>query len=157
MASAFVSGYSLRLGRKDERYLLLRFMQRTYAELYPGYDYQHLQDVIDQYWSEQTPFWWVTSPTNHQQFVAGLWLGTAIDQLSGEAYTHLFMLFVDPNYRRQGLGTALLQVAEDWAAQQGDDQIGLQVFTIAQPALALYEKLGYRPRALLLMKEIDQQ
>lgn len=157
MDNAFVSGFSLRLGTKGERYLLLRFMQRTYAELYPDNDYQHLQDVIDQYWSANTPYWWVTPQTNLQQFVASLWLGTAVDQVSGDAYTHIFMLFVDPDYRRQGLGTALLQVAEHWAHQQGDRQIGLQVFSKAQPALSLYEKLGYRPRALLLIKEVERE
>lgn len=132
-------------------------MQRTYEELYPGYDYRHLQGVIEQYWSAQTPFWLVSSQTDTQHFVGCLWLGTAIDQITGAAYTHLFILYVEPNYRKQGLGTALLQVAEEWASQRGDQQIGLQVFTNAQPALSLYEKLGYQPKALLLVKPVKTQ
>lgn len=155
MDPAFVSGFGLRSGTTTERHLLLRFMQRTYSELYPNNDYHHLREVIDQYWSEQTPYWLAAPLTDSEQPIACLWLGTAVDQVTGDAYTHIFVLFVDPKYRQQGLGTALLQVAEHWANQQGDLQIGLQVFSHAQPALSLYEKLGYKPRALLLMKAID--
>lgn len=157
MNPAFISGFSIQLGTTADRYLLLRFMQRTYAELYPQNDYYHLQTVIDQYWSAQTPYWLVTSLKNPEQTVACLWLGTAVDQVTGDAYTHIFMLFVYPEYRRQGLGTALLQVAENWADRQGDQQIGLQVFSHAQPALSLYEKLGYQPRALLLVKALNSE
>lgn len=132
-------------------------MQRTYEELYPGYDYQHLQAVIDQYWSTNTPYWLVTPKNEPHCFVACLWLGTAVDQVIGDPYTHIFILFVDPAYRQQGIGTALLQKAEAWAAQHGDQQIGLQVFTNAHPALSLYEKLGYQPKAVLLVKPIQTQ
>lgn len=148
----FIPGFSTRLGTTSEQYLLLRFMQRTYTELYPGNDYHHLQGIIDQYWSPQTPYWLVASLQNPQEFIACLWLGTAVDQTTGDTYTHIFILVVAPEYRRQGLGTALLQMAESWTHQQGHHQIGLQVFTNAQPALSLYQKLGYQPRSLLLMK-----
>jgi ribosomal protein S18 acetylase RimI-like enzyme len=129
-------------------------MQRTYTELYPGNDYHHLQDVIDQYWSPKTPYWLVVSLKKPQESAACLWLGTAVDQTTGDTYTHIFTLFVAPEYRQRGVGTALLQIAESWAQQQGHHQMGLQVFTNAQPALSLYKKLGYQPRALLLMKDI---
>ncbi|BDM81029.1 GNAT family N-acetyltransferase [Acaryochloris marina] len=157
MARNLVSGFNARLGTKVEQYLLLQFMQRTYEELYPGHDYQHLQAVIDQYWSADTPYWLVTPEHNAHEFLACLWLGTAVDQVTGDAYTHIFILYVDPEYRQQGLGTALLQKAEDWAAQQGDQQVGLQVFTNAHPALSLYEKQGYQPKAHLLVKPIQTQ
>ncbi len=157
MGKSFVPGFSSRIGAKGEQYLLLQFMQRTYQELYPGNDYQHLRAVIDQYWSTDTPFWLVAPDHNAHQFVACLWLGTAVDQITGDAYTHIFILYVDPRYRQQGLGTALLQRAEEWASQQGDQQIGLQVFTNAHPALSLYETLGYQPKAVLLVKSIQTQ
>jgi len=152
--TSLVPGFKARLGTKGEQYLLLQFMQWTYAELYPGHDYHHLQAVIDQYWSTDTPYWFITPEYEVDQLVACLWLGTAVDQVTGDAYTHIFILYVDPAYRQQGLGTALLQMAENWASQQGDQQIGLQVFTNAYPALSLYEKLGYQSKALLLVKEI---
>lgn len=157
MDKNFVPEFNARLGTRGEQYLLLQFMQRTYKELHPGHDYQHLRAVIDQYWSTDTPYWLVTPENEAHRFVACLWLGTAVDQVTGDAYTHIFILFVDPAHRQQGLGTALLQRAEAWAAQQGDQQIGLQVFTNAHPALSLYEKLGYQPKAVLLVKPIQTQ
>lgn len=157
MDNSLVPGFKVRLGTKAEQYLLLQFMQRTYKELYPSHNYQHLRAVIDQYWSANTPYWLVTPKEGSQLVVACLWLGTAVDQVTGDAYTHIFILYVDPEYRKQGLGTALLQMAEDWAGQRGDQQIGLQVFTNAYPALSLYGKLGYQSKALLLVKEIENQ
>lgn len=154
MNNVFLPGYQLRLGTHSEQHVLLQFMQMTYEELYPGNDYQHLQTVIDQYWSTQTPFWLVSPLTDIQDNVGCLWLGTAIDQITGEAYTHLFLLYVCPDSRRQGMGTALLGIAEEWAMQQGDRQMGLQVFSNAQAAISLYEKFGYRPRAQFLTKSI---
>ena len=50
-----------------------------------------------------------------------------------------------------------MQIAQDWAHQRGDQQMGLQVFTKAQPALSLYKKLGYKPRALLLLKQVSSE
>ncbi|WP_299486031.1 GNAT family N-acetyltransferase [Acaryochloris sp. IP29b_bin.137] len=156
MSEVLLPGFGFRLGAGSERYILLQFMQYTFEELYPGNNYHHLQEIIDQYWSDQTPFWLVSPQSDNQHFVGCLWLGTAIDQVTGEAYTHLFVVYVTPKYRRQGLGTALLRRAEQWAVQQGNPQIGLQVFAHAQAARSLYEKLGYAPRALLLMKSVKQ-
>lgn len=144
------------MGRESERHQLLQFMQQTYEELYPGNTYPHLQDVIHQYWSANTPYWLVSSQENTQESVACLWLGTAVDQVTGDAYTHIFMLFVVPSFRRQGIGTALMHTAENWANQRGDQQLGLQVFTHAQPALSLYDRLDFQPRAILLMKDIGK-
>lgn len=158
VSSVFLPGFEVCLGTEAEQYLLLRFMQHTYTELHPGHNYQHLQGLIDHYWSPSTPFWLVFPHTDSRagvhQCAGCLWLGTAIDQITGQAYTHLFILYVHPDYRRQGLGTALLQLAEQWAAQKGDQQIGLQVYTNAPAALALYQKRGYETTALSLTKTI---
>ena len=57
-----------------------------------------------------------------------------------------------PDHRKQGMGSALVQNAEQWAAQRGDRKISLQVFMNNQPALNLYQKLGYQPQSLLMQK-----
>ena len=52
-------------------------------------------------------------------------------------------LEIDENYRRQGLATMLIAVAENEARRQGFSMIGLGVKISNEPAKKLYEKLGY--------------
>jgi ribosomal protein S18 acetylase RimI-like enzyme len=42
-----------------ERSLLLKFMQRTYQDLFPDEDFSHLEQTVKQYFSSDTPLWWV--------------------------------------------------------------------------------------------------
>jgi ribosomal protein S18 acetylase RimI-like enzyme len=149
--AAFLPGYSLRVGSGLDRALLLKFMQRTYQELYPAHNFAHLVQTVEQYLSPETPLLWI----EHQQKpVACLWMGNATDQIRGDRHAYIFLLYVNPVHRRQGIGAALMKQAEDLARQRGDRQIGLQVFQQNQPALNLYEKLGYAVQSLWLTKPL---
>jgi ribosomal protein S18 acetylase RimI-like enzyme len=126
-------------------------MQRTYQELYPQQNFAHLAQTVEQYLSKDTPIWWVC---RDQSPIACLWLGSAIDQVTGDRHAHILLLYVQPAHRRQGIGSALVSQAEDWARQRGDRQMGLQVFQQNQPALRLYETLGYAPQSLWMTKPL---
>ncbi len=165
MSSQLPLDYRLQVGSTLDRALLVKFMQRTYQELYPASDFAHLAVTIEQYLSHQTPIWWVEysqvvaagglpSSRSVQQPIAGLWLGNAIDQATGDRHAHIFLLYVMPNHRRRGIGAALMSHAEDWARARGDRQIGLQVFTSNQPALQLYQTLGYQTQSLWMVKPL---
>jgi GNAT superfamily N-acetyltransferase len=134
-------------------------MALAYREIDPHCPLEHLADTVHQYWSAHPALWFVVPEAGPgsaiTQAIACLWLGRAIDQLTGHRYTHLFLLYVSPDHRRLGLGTALMQRAEAWAQQQGDRQLGLQVFIHAHPARQLYRALGYRPQALALLKHLS--
>lgn len=158
--------YRLVPGSGVDRALLVQYMQRTYAELFPGGTYAHLATVVDQYFSRETPLWWVESdggadletgliPQPRRQPLGCLWLGNAIDQVQGDRHTHIFLLYVVPEQRRRGLGTALVGQAEAWARARGDRQIGLQVFQSNQPALNLYQRLGYQAQSLWMVKSLQ--
>ena len=152
-----LAGYSICRGSTLDKALLVKFIQRTYQELFPDQDFSHLAKTVEQYLSSDTPLWWVykevgeqgagrneentQSPiTNHQSPipVACLWAGNAIDQVTGSRHGHIFLLYVVPSHRRRGIGKALMQHIEKWAKQRGDRQLGLQVFTSNTPALNLY-------------------
>lgn len=49
-----------------------------------------------------------------------------------------------PDYRGQGLGTRLMQIAEQQALEKGYRKLSLIVFEKNSSAKRLYEKLGYR-------------
>ena len=91
---------------------------------------------------------------NHR--IGSLWMGTATDQVSGLRHAHIFLLYVQPEHRRKGLGRALMHQAEAWAAARGDRQISLQVFNHNAAALNLYQGLGYRPQSLALVKSLER-
>ena len=172
------SGYVLRAGSGLDRAQLVKFMQRTYQELYPGHSFAHLAQTVEQYFSTETPLWWVEPVSSASDAssseainrvsssapntvkngsvapVACLWMGNVIDQVEGDRHAYIFLLYVLPNHRRQGIGAALMHHAETWATQRGDRQIGLHVFHHNQPALNLYTKLGYTPQSLWLVKPL---
>lgn len=164
MSEQFIPGYWLRVGSGQERATLLKFLQLSYQELFPEQqDFAHLANTVKQYFSKETPLWWVESampPTlapMATQPVAGLWLGNAIDQVQGNRHAHVFLLYVMPEHRRRGIGSALMCHAENWARARGDRQIGLQVFQSNQSALNLYHHLGYKTQSLWMLKSLPYQ
>lgn len=169
-----IPGYDLKHGSRIDRALLVKFMQRTYRERYPHQDLGHLAATVDQYLAGETKLWWVIpalsgddesriqatlmrpGSISHHAPVGCLWLGNAIDQVTGDRHAYVFLLYVSPDHRHQGIGLALMQHAEKWAQARGDRQISLQVFTTNQPALSLYQKLGYTPKATLMAKSLEE-
>ncbi|XGV98980.1 MAG: GNAT family N-acetyltransferase [Leptolyngbya sp. BL-A-14] len=161
-------GYDLRLGSGLDRALLIKFMQRTYQEIEEADGYTHLAQTVEQYLSKETPLWWVI-PTaqsggegslplrRSQSPVACLWLGSAIDQLHGDRHAHVFLLYVLPEHRRKGIGTALMLHAEAWAIARGDRQMGLQVFQANHAALNLYKGLGFQTQSLWMVKPLERK
>jgi ribosomal protein S18 acetylase RimI-like enzyme len=146
-------GFSLARGSTTDRALLLKLLHRSYREFYPETGFAHLQDTLQSYFTEETPLWWVR---NRAGVVSGcLWLGTSIDQISGDRHSHIFLLYVLPEYRRQGIGSALMQVAEDYSQQRGDRQITLQVFQTNETAQQFYRSIEYAPHSILMRKTLS--
>jgi len=53
-------------------------------------------------------------------------------------------LYVHPDSQRQGIGNALLRAIQDWARQHGALRLRLQVNRGNAPAIAAYQKYGFR-------------
>jgi ribosomal protein S18 acetylase RimI-like enzyme len=169
VSNQLLPGYKLRVGSGGERATLVKFLELSYQEFFPGQDdFSHLTETVKRYFSRETPLWWVeladaavsqSSPIvpSLSASVACLWLGNAVDQVNGGRHAHIFLLYVMPEHRRQGIGSALMRHAEDWARARGDRQIGLQVFQSNQPALNLYHQLGYQTQSLWMVKAIQPQ
>lgn len=145
-------GYKLRRGYGKEKKLLVKFMCQTYQEILGNQeDFSHLANTVERYFNKDTPLWWVESAGNE---IACIWMGNAIDQVKGDRYTYIFLLYVDKQHRGKGIGTSLMGHGENWAKSRGDRQIGLMVFSINQAALNLYQTLGYQTQSLLMLKKI---
>ena len=147
-------GYKIASGKSSERLILTQFAKLTYQEIFSSQeDYSHLTATINKHFSSQTPLWWVQ--TEELQNIGCLWMGNATDPLTNERYAQIFLIFVLPNHRSQGIGTYLLQKAQEWAIQRGDRKIGLQVFAKNQTAINLYNKLGFVTDSLLMIKPLS--
>jgi ribosomal protein S18 acetylase RimI-like enzyme len=168
VSEQLLPGYHIRRGSTLDRALLVRFMQRTYQDIFPKEDFSHLEQTVQQYFSSDTPLWWVEflgkQGEQGEKFldsssapVACLWVGNAIDQVQGKRHAHIFILYVVPEHRRRGIGTALMRYVENWATQRGDRQIGLQVFQSNKPALNLYNQLGYQTQSLWMIKFLSAE
>jgi ribosomal protein S18 acetylase RimI-like enzyme len=161
MPHSLPPGYSLRLGSIADKLLLVKFMQRSYQDIFPEQDFSHLAQTVAQYLSRDTPLWWVDEDdmekTSSHPAIACLWVGNAIDQVGGSRHAHIFLLYVVPAYRRRGIGKALMRYVENWAIQRGDRQIGLQVFQSNPAALNLYNQLGYQTQSLWMVKSLHTE
>jgi GNAT superfamily N-acetyltransferase len=124
----------------------------------------HLADTVQRHLSSRSKLWWLidqsTAPSvglpgiHTLEPVGCLWLGEAIDQRTGHKQAYVFLLYIAPEHRHQGLGTALMQHAQAWAQQQGYTQMSLQVFEDNDAAMQLYTKLGYQSQAKWMSLEI---
>ena len=70
-------------------------------------------------------------------------LAVARDPHPSSAHVADFGLMVAAAHRGRGVGTALLAAAEQWAVAGRVTKLELHVFPHNEPAIALYEKLGY--------------
>jgi ribosomal protein S18 acetylase RimI-like enzyme len=59
-------------------------------------------------------------------------------------YLGIFDIVIDPDRRGQGNGTRLMHALLAWGQQRGADTAYLQVMLNNEPALQLYEKLGFQ-------------
>ena len=64
------------------------------------------------------------------------------------AYLYIANVAVKPSWRRQGVGTALVRLAQAEALRLGKLGVSLDVRASNLPARRLYEKLGFRPLRL---------
>jgi ribosomal protein S18 acetylase RimI-like enzyme len=158
-----LGNYRIEAGSTLDRARLVKFMHRTYQELGTTEASEHLTETVDRHFSEQSQLWWLVPVQSlpvglpgiqRTEPVGCLWQGEAVDQRSGLKQAYVFLLYVAPEHRHQGLGTALMQQAQTWAKQQGYSQIGLQVFESNAAALRLYDKLGYVSQAKWLSLEL---
>ncbi len=62
---------------------------------------------------------------------------------------HCFImdLIITENHRSKGFGTALMNSAKDWAKEHNCNIVTLDVLSNNPRAIALYEKLGFIPKA----------
>lgn len=69
----------------------------------------------------------------------------------------LFALDVGPDFRRRGVGTALVEAVEATASSRGLAKVNLEVAVENEDAVRLYERLGYRRHGKPVMDRWEKQ
>ncbi|RBP05054.1 ribosomal-protein-alanine acetyltransferase [Roseiarcus fermentans] len=78
--------------------------------------------------------------------IAGQIAGYVLVALSKGGHTaRIYTLAVDPRFARRGVGSALLAAAEKYALRHEREALTLEVRYDNAPAIALYERCGFRP------------
>ncbi len=161
LESDWPQGYHLVQGSSLDRARLIATMGSAYTEL-GATKLGHLTKTVELYLEGPTVLWWLEQSTGPRAgFTAQLpapigclWLGQSINQLTGALQAYIYLVYVAPNHRRQGLGCRLMHHARDWAKSQGYEQLSLQVFNNNSAALKLYDSLGYSSKAMLLTLDL---
>jgi ribosomal protein S18 acetylase RimI-like enzyme len=74
----------------------------------------------------------------------GDWVGMAVgSQARIERHAHLYAMWVDPRFRRSGLGGGLVDAVVAWAAARGATALELDVTETNDDALAFYGRCGF--------------
>ncbi len=68
-------------------------------------------------------------------------------------YGYICDLFVKEEYRKKGIGKALLKEAEEWFKKRGISKIFLEVY-FDNPAREYYMRQGYSPIDIKMIKNI---
>lgn len=158
LAASLPSGYRLVEGSNADRSRLVATMERAYQEL-GATSVSHIAPTVDQYFSGLSFLWWLdndrVTAIPRVGFTAKpavttlgcLWLGQSVNQLTGALQAYVYLVYVAPEHRGQGLGRGLMAHAKKFAYAHGYGQISLQVFNSNDIALKLYASLGYKPQA----------
>lgn len=69
-------------------------------------------------------------------------------------YAFITDIIVDDQYQKLGIGSALLQVAKQWAEERQLDYVELNVLVENSGAIALYEKQGFTDKVHTMRYEL---
>ncbi|MDX2271290.1 MAG: GNAT family N-acetyltransferase [Cyanobacteriota bacterium] len=150
------AGYRWQEGKERDRVRVQEWLQATLQESFPDQqDWRHLEATVARLYDPlSTPCWWIMLGQLNR--IGCLWIGTSLDQITGKSVGYMFMLRVDPDHRRRGLGRTLLLAGETWARQKGLSGLCLQVFASNQTAIGLYTQTGFVTQGFWLGKSFAE-
>jgi GNAT superfamily N-acetyltransferase len=117
-------------------------------------------------WSFQTGFTattWSPDIGNNATFVAISELGDRIgyvnvregtDEIGGAKCGYIALLAVNSDAEGKGVAQSLVNEAEQWARQMGYTRLALDVFASNDRGLTFYEKAGFKPETIRVIKKI---
>lgn len=110
-----------------------------------GSSYEEERTIPDSEWQQRTAAF--AAGGDRVMFVVeenGRWTGCAGGVVDWDGTPFVISVWVEPGRRGRRIGEALVEAVADWARRRGHRQIKLLVAHGNAPALALYERIGFR-------------
>ena len=101
------------------------------------YPFQFKQWVNLSYKGQNTETWGAFSG----KWMVGI---VSLEHLQEEGWIHLFHIYVDKEYRRNGIGEKLILKAEEQGKKTKAKALTLNIVSGNSEAVALYEKMGFK-------------
>ena len=70
--------------------------------------------------------------------------GCYAEEEGGVPHAHVISMWVDPQYRRVGVGSLLIDGLKAWAVKRGLRDLKLLVTSVNQGAIHFYERIGFQ-------------
>jgi ribosomal protein S18 acetylase RimI-like enzyme len=139
---------------EEWEYMMPGFVEGTFMAMGPGEREDLGPATIRERCAMQAQ--WIRSPDGffNQAFVARTadgamvghaWVARVLNQFTGRSEALVLNLFVEEDFRGRGAAKQLMDVVEKWAKDQDLERIGLSVAVDNEPAVRLYEEMGYIP------------
>lgn len=91
----------------------------------------------------QTPDQHIYDAYKGSEKVGVLWIGDRTYHQTSSSQAWIYYIEVVPQHRNKGIGTQLLQWAEQYCIAKKIDRLGLNVFAHNPKAKKLYERMGF--------------
>ncbi len=139
--SVEVKSYRIRRFKPEDLEWVIRINRACLPENYPSFFFTHLY--------ENCPEAFLVAETKDGGEIIGyvmcrLEREFAPTSLKVKTKGHIVSLAVMPEHRRKGVATALMKLAEEALKRKGAEELYLEVRVSNEPAIRLYEKLGYK-------------
>jgi ribosomal protein S18 acetylase RimI-like enzyme len=123
----------------------------------PGYGEAELKKILAEIEAKEGVFYIAVINNEIAGFVTATITRQTPEDLLGvipSSIGRVTNLYVSALNRQKGLGTTLLQKAEEYVKSKGCDVINVEVFAPNEPAQSFYAKLGYQPRKIDQIKKL---
>ena len=164
MALEFGDDLRIEMAREEDwEEIMPGYIEGTYMSLGPGEREEMGPGTIRERASMQAE--WIRSPegffnqafvarTVDGQMVGHVWVARVLNQFSGRSEALVLNIFVEEEFRGRGASKRLMEVVEEWASGQDLERIGLSVGVDNEPAVRLYETLGYEPESQRMSRRL---
>jgi ribosomal protein S18 acetylase RimI-like enzyme len=79
---------------------------------------------------------------------------TSKHYLKHEQHAYLGFMYVQPNYRGEGINEKIMTALKKWSIEQGINELRLEVYSKNEAAIKAYEKAGFKAHLLEMRMEL---
>ncbi len=94
-------------------------------------------------WSGDQAIGYLAFDTSNESEACGL-IACYAEEKDGVRSGHVISMWVDPGYRRAGVGAMLIDALKTWARACGLRQLVLMVTSVNQGAMEFYRRIGFQ-------------